>query len=318
MSSGRRLYIGRVPPDVTRQDLEGLFAPFGSVVDVRINQGYAFLEYAELKDAERAVQELHYTDFMGERLIVEYAKPPRPREDQCRRYGGGGGGGGYGGGYGGGGGGGGGYGGDRGGGYGDRGGGYGGDRGGDRGGGYGGGYDRAPPPRRAPPPGYKLVITGAPDGTSWQDLKDFARQASGRVTSADVDRSDGKGYVEYATQEDADNAITELNGKELNGSTVTVENAPPGAGPTREYHAPRNRDGYGGGRDGYGGGGGYDRRDNYGGGRGGGRDDYGGRGGGGRDDYGGGRDDRRDDHRRRSPSPRRDPARERSPARDAW
>lgn len=47
--SGRRLYIGRLSQDATRKDVEALFGTHGSIVDVRLMAGFAFLEYEELK-----------------------------------------------------------------------------------------------------------------------------------------------------------------------------------------------------------------------------------------------------------------------------
>ncbi|KAK4704982.1 hypothetical protein P7C70_g1221, partial [Phenoliferia sp. Uapishka_3] len=291
--SGRRLYIGRLAQEATRKDVEDYFGgSHGAIVDVRIMAGFCFLEYEELKDAEQAVADFGGKDFMGERLIVEFAKPPRnidpdrePRRFDDRR-------GGYGdrGGYGGGGG------------YGDRGGYGGGGYGGDRGG-YG---DRGPPrnfERSAPRGGggHRLIVNGVPDSVSWQDLKDFARSA-GTVTFADVDRNQpGVGYIEYPSRSDADDAIRTLSNTDLKGSVVTVEEAPGGGGggggpPRREE---RRDDGYSSRRD--------DRRDDY-----------------RRDDRGDSRRDggysssRRDDYRSsdrprsRSP-PRRREERERSP-----
>ncbi|GJN93237.1 hypothetical protein Rhopal_006284-T1 [Rhodotorula paludigena] len=104
--SGRRLYIGRIPQAATRADFEQFFGSVGRLVDIRIMAGFAFLEYDNLRDAEQAVNDLNNKDFLGERIMVEFAKPPRSMMDD--RFGGpprgGYGGGGYGGGYGGGGG----------------------------------------------------------------------------------------------------------------------------------------------------------------------------------------------------------------------
>ncbi|MBA2334598.1 MAG: RNA-binding protein [Blastocatellia bacterium] len=91
------------------------------------------------------------------------------------------------------------------------------------------------------------------------------------VEDRDTGRSRGFGFVEMSTKEEGDNAIDQLNGKEVNGRELKVNEAKP-----RE-----NRAG-GGGGGGYGGGGG-------GGGRGGSRGGGGGnRGGGGGGGYGGG------------------------------
>ena len=92
------------------------------------------------------------------------------------------------------------------------------------------------------------------------------------VSDRETGRSKGFGFVEMATDEEAQNAVASLNGKEHDGRTLTVNEA-----------KPREERGGGGGRGGYGGGGGG--RGGYGGGGGGGgRGGYGGGGGGGGDD----------------------------------
>lgn len=77
------------------------------------------------------------------------------------------------------------------------------------------------------------------------------------ITDRDTGRSKGFAFVEMGN-EDADKAITQLNGTELSGRTLTVNEARP-----REERSGNRGGGYGGG-----GGGG---RGAYGGGRGGGR-----------------------------------------------
>ena len=112
----------------------------------------------------------------------------------------------------------------------------------------------------------------------------------GTVTSAqiindrDTGRSKGFGFVEMASDDEAQAAIAALNGQEHGGRALTVNEARP-----REERGG----GGGGGRGGFGGGGGGGRGGyGGGGGGGGGRGGYGGGGGGGRGDRGdrGGRD----------------------------
>ncbi len=71
------------------------------------------------------------------------------------------------------------------------------------------------------------------------------------ITDRDSGRSKGFGFVEMSSDEEAKKAIDELNGKELDGRAITVNEARP-----REER-PR---GGGGGGGGYGGGGGGGNR----------------------------------------------------------
>ncbi|MDQ3219261.1 MAG: RNA-binding protein [Acidobacteriota bacterium] len=93
------------------------------------------------------------------------------------------------------------------------------------------------------------------------------------VEDRDTGRSRGFGFVEMSTKEEGDNAIDQLNGKEINGRELKVNEAKP-----RENRAGGGGGGYGGGGGGYGGGGG--RGGNRGGGGGGNRGGGGGYGGG--------------------------------------
>ncbi len=99
----------------------------------------------------------------------------------------------------------------------------------------------------------KLYVGGLSYDTTEDTLKE-AFSAAGTVESATViidkitSRSKGFGFVEMATDEEAQKAIETLNGKELDGRTLIVNEARP-----MEPRAPRqggyNRDnrGFGGG-----------------------------------------------------------------------
>lgn len=120
----------------------------------------------------------------------------------------------------------------------------------------------------------KLYVGNLAFQTSSEDLQQLFAQA-GTVQSAsviedrDTGRSRGFGFVEMASKEEGESAISQFNGKEFNGRNLTVNEARP-----REDRG--NRGGGGGGRGGYGGGGG---RGGYGGNRGGGGGNRGGGGG---------------------------------------
>lgn len=102
----------------------------------------------------------------------------------------------------------------------------------------------------------KLYVGGLSYSTTTEGLREFFTQC-GTVESATVvtdkfsGRSRGFGFVEMATSEEAQKAIAELNGKELDGRKLTVNVSNP--------QAPRSGGrpgGGGGGRREFGGGGG--------------------------------------------------------------
>ncbi|HWT02609.1 MAG TPA: RNA-binding protein, partial [Pyrinomonadaceae bacterium] len=113
----------------------------------------------------------------------------------------------------------------------------------------------------------KLYVGNLSFQTSSDDLQQLFSQA-GTVESASVvedretGRSRGFGFVEMATAEEGQAAIQQFNGKEVNGRSLTVNEARPredrgGRGGGRGgYGGGGNRGGGGGGRGGYGGGGG--------------------------------------------------------------
>jgi len=113
--------------------------------------------------------------------------------------------------------------------------------------------------------GKKLYVGNLSYDVSSSDLEKLL-STHGQVRSAEVisdratGRSKGFGFVEMASDAEADAAIAALNGQDFQGRALTVNEARP--------RAPRT--GGGGGR-GFGGGGGYGGRGGRGGGGGGGR-----------------------------------------------
>ena len=85
----------------------------------------------------------------------------------------------------------------------------------------------------------KLYVGGISYGTSEDTLKKHF-EAAGAVESASIimdkmtGRSKGFGFVQMANDADADNAINMFNGKELEGRSLTVNEARP-----MEPRAPR-------------------------------------------------------------------------------
>jgi cold-inducible RNA-binding protein len=103
--------------------------------------------------------------------------------------------------------------------------------------------------------GKKLYVGNLPYSVADSDLQQLFG-AHGTVQSAqvimdrDTGRSKGFGFVEMSTDQEAQAAIAELNGKQIDGRALTVNEA-----------RPKTEGGGGrGGRGGHGGGGGYGRR----------------------------------------------------------
>src|SRR4029077_3807186 len=107
-----------------------------------------------------------------------------------------------------------------------------------------------------PDMGKKLYVGNLAYGVTDSTLSQLF-EAHGSVQSAqvimdrDTGRSKGFGFVEMGNDAEAQAAIQALNGKEVEGRALTVNEARP-----REERGGGGRGGYGGGRDGSGGSGG--------------------------------------------------------------
>ncbi|KAH0556951.1 hypothetical protein GP486_005257 [Trichoglossum hirsutum] len=174
--SSTRLYLGNLPRSVTKKDVEDHFKKHGAgeITEVKLMSGFGFIEYKDAMDAMDVVPvfvpdvRTDGTDFMGERLTVQFARGPRHRDAFTNS-------------------------------------------------------DRSiPRPRRTP---HRMLITGLQPDTSWQDLKDFARQSGLDVVYSEVGREhngkEGKGFVEFETAADLRAAVEKLDRMEFKGSNVS-------------------------------------------------------------------------------------------------
>ena len=121
------IYVGNLNWNMTSEDLQNLFAPYGEVTSAKIvtdkfnndrSKGFGFVEMADDEAARSAISGLHDTEVLGRKIVVNESTPrPEGERGGFKKKSCGGGGGGSRGGYGGGGsrGGGGGYNRDRGG-----------------------------------------------------------------------------------------------------------------------------------------------------------------------------------------------------------
>ena len=101
---GKKLYVGNLTYGVNNNDLEQMFAAFGTVESAQVivdrdtgrSKGFGFVEMASDQEAQKAIEALNGTQVEGRTLTVNEARP------KTEGGGGGGGRGGYGGGGGGG------------------------------------------------------------------------------------------------------------------------------------------------------------------------------------------------------------------------
>jgi cold-inducible RNA-binding protein len=103
----------------------------------------------------------------------------------------------------------------------------------------------------------RLYVGNLPFSVTEQDLEDLFSQSgqvesTNIVTDRDTGRSRGFAFVEMDSREAADAAIQALNGYEMDGRSLTVNEARP----KESRGGSRGGFGGGGGRGGYGGGGG--------------------------------------------------------------
>jgi len=201
--SGTRVFIGRLAPRIRESDVERFFKGFGKLRDINLKNGYGFVEFDDGRDADDAVYELNNRELCGGRVTVEHARG-RPRAGERDRYDDR-------------------RGGDRGGYRGDR------DRYDDRGG-RGGGAGRVNyyesraiskygPPTRTK---YRVIVENLSTRVSWQDLKDYLREA-GEVTYADAHKHrKNEGVVDFATYDDMRRAIDKMDNTEINGRKIRL------------------------------------------------------------------------------------------------
>ena len=109
------IYVGNLNWNMTGEDMQNLFTPFGEVTSAKIvtdkfnndrSKGFGFVEMADDEAARTAIAAIHDTEVLGRKIVVNESTP-RPEGERGgfkkKSFGGGGGGsrGGYGGGGGG-------------------------------------------------------------------------------------------------------------------------------------------------------------------------------------------------------------------------
>jgi RNA recognition motif-containing protein len=68
-----QIYIGELTRSVSPRYLEKEFAKFGKITNFSFKGRFAFVDYEDAKDAEKAVDRMNNERFEDARLIVEFA-----------------------------------------------------------------------------------------------------------------------------------------------------------------------------------------------------------------------------------------------------
>ena len=90
-----RLFVGNLSYQTAENDLQDYFSQAGAVTSVNVmmdkmtgkSRGFAFIEFASLDEANKAIEQFHNKEFQGRALTVNIA---RPKEDRPPRFSGGG------------------------------------------------------------------------------------------------------------------------------------------------------------------------------------------------------------------------------------
>ena len=88
------IYIGNLAQNVQEEDLNTLFSQHGKVDSVKIirdmytkiSKGFGFIEMLVKDEAQKALDVLNSFELKGKRLVVNEARPKKPRESNERRY----------------------------------------------------------------------------------------------------------------------------------------------------------------------------------------------------------------------------------------
>ena len=83
------IYVSNLSFKVTDNDLRELFSSYGAVDSAKVindrmtgrSRGFGFVEMADNREAQKAIDELNDTEFDGKRISVNEA---RPKSDQPR------------------------------------------------------------------------------------------------------------------------------------------------------------------------------------------------------------------------------------------
>ncbi len=68
-----QIFVAKLTTGVREKDLDYEFRRFGSIRNIQLKRGYAFIEYEDHKDADDAIKEMDGKRFEGQRIVVQQA-----------------------------------------------------------------------------------------------------------------------------------------------------------------------------------------------------------------------------------------------------
>ena len=91
-----KIYIGNIAEDVSEEELQAAFEPFGQVESVAIikdkfsgqSKGFGFIEMASQSQGQSAIEELNGKELKGKSLKVNEARPRNDNRGGRKRPGG--------------------------------------------------------------------------------------------------------------------------------------------------------------------------------------------------------------------------------------
>jgi RNA recognition motif-containing protein len=84
----KKVYVGNLDYAVTSDQLNELFSQAGKVVSANVitdkysgrSKGFAFVEMSSEEETKKAIETLNGKDLQGRKMVVNEARPQKPRE----------------------------------------------------------------------------------------------------------------------------------------------------------------------------------------------------------------------------------------------
>ncbi|SPO32590.1 probable PAB1 - mRNA polyadenylate-binding protein [Ustilago trichophora] len=174
------VYCKNVEPEVTDEEFEKLFTKYGKITSCVLqrdedgkSKGFGFVNFENHDEAQTAVDELHDSDFKGQKLFVARAQKKSEREEELRRS-----------------------------------------------------YEAAKNEKLAKFQGVNLYLKNIPESYDDERLREefapFGAITSCKIMRAPSGVSRGFGFVCYSAPEEANKAVSEMNGKMLDNRPLYV------------------------------------------------------------------------------------------------